>query len=48
MQKNPSQMYKQSNSGYTKNRKNNRQQEIHKIDKKVLHIELLSEEFKIP
>jgi len=41
-------MYKQSDNGYTITRKSNRQQEIHKVDNKILHIELLSEEFKIP
>lgn len=35
-------MYKESRSGYTINRKNIRQQEIHGIDSKKLHIELLS------
>ncbi len=35
-------MYKESRSGYTINEKNIRQQEIHGIDNKKLHIELLS------
>ncbi len=41
VRKNQVTMYKESPSGYTINRKNFRQQEIHGIDSKKLHIELL-------
>lgn len=41
-------MNKESCSGYTINRKNIRQQKIHGIDNKNLHIELLSGKSKFP
>ena len=40
-------MNKESRSGYTINRKTNRQQEIHRIDSKILHIELLPGKLKL-
>ena len=40
-------MNKESCGGYTINRKNIRHQEIHGINSKILHIELLSRNLKI-
>ncbi len=48
MRKNPERMYKQPGSGYTINRKNSRHHKIHRIDSKILHIELLSGKLKFP
>ena len=48
VQKNQVMMNKESCSGYTINRKNIRQQEIHGIDSKNLHIELLSGKSNFP
>ncbi len=48
MRKNPDEMYKQPGSGYTINRKNTRHHKIHRVDSKILHIELLSEKLKFP
>ena len=47
VQKNQVIMNKESCGGYTINRKNIRHQEIHEIDSKILHIELLSRNLKI-